>query len=146
MAVLSRWKREPTPKAVMAAAVPLSGPNAIVVGRGLKPGTEDWQKEAWYHYDACGEFRSAVTWIANAVSKADIYAAETDPETGTLTGPTDDPRVQAAAATALGGMARRAQMLKTLALHWQVPGESFVIVRPTPDKGGVPQPDEWLAV
>lgn len=146
MAVLSRWKREPTPKAVMAAAVPLSGPNAIVVGRGLKPGTEDWQKEAWYHYDACGEFRSAVTWIANAVSKADIYAAETDPETGTLTGPTDDPRVQAAAATALGGMTRRAQMLKTLALHWQVPGESFVVVRPVPAKAGVPQPDEWLAV
>lgn len=146
MAVLNRWKRERSPKAVLAAAVPLSGPNAIVVGRGLKPGTEDWQKEAWYHYDACGEFRSAVMWIANAVSKADVYAAELDPETGTVTGPTDDVRVQAAAATVLGGAAKRSQMLQTLALHWQVPGESFIIVRPTPDKGGVPQPDEWLAI
>lgn len=146
MAVLNRWRKDPSPKAVMAAAVPLSGPNAIVIGRGMKPGSEDWQKEAWYHYDACGEFRSAVMWIANAVSKADVYAAETDPETGTVTGPTDDPRVQAAAATALGGVAKRSQMLQTLALHWQVPGESFIIVRPAPDKGGVPQPDEWLAV
>lgn len=146
MAVLSRWKKDATPKAVMAAAVPLSGPNAVTVARGMKPGTEDWQKEAWYYYDACGEFRSAIMWIANAVSKADVYAAETDPETGTLTGPTEDPRVQAAAATVLGGVAKRAQMLQTLALHWQVPGESFIIVRPQPDKNGERQPDEWLAV
>lgn len=144
--MLDRWKRDRTPRTVVAAAVPLSGPDAVTVARGMKPGTEDWQKEAWYHYDACGEFRSALMWIANAVSKADVYAAETDPETGTLTGPTEDPRVQAAAATVLGGPARRAQMLQTLALHWQVPGESFIIVRPRAAKNGVAQPDEWLAV
>lgn len=146
MAVLERWRKDRGPKTVLAASLPLSGPSAVAVAKSLKPGTEDWQKEAWYHYDACGEFRSAVTWIANAVSKADVYAAETDPETGTVTGPTDDVRAQKAAATVLGGMTKRAQMLATLAVHWQVPGESFIIVRPVAAKQGVPQPDEWLAV
>lgn len=146
MGLLSRRKSEATPRTVMAAAVPLAGPNAIAVSRALKPGTEDWQKEAWYHYDACGEFRAAVTWIANAVSKADVYAAETDPETGTVTGPTEDARAIAAAATVLGGFTKRGQLLKTLAVQWQVPGESFIIVRPRAAVGGVTQPDEWLAV
>jgi hypothetical protein len=130
----------------MAAAVPLSGPNAVAVSKAIKPGTEDWQKEAWYHYDACGEFRAAVTWIANAVSKAEVYAAETDPETGTVTGPTEDLRAQKAAALVLGGLTKRGQLLKTLAVQWQVPGESFIIIRPVAPKNGVPQPDEWMAI
>ena len=145
--MLDRWRKGSSgPKTVLAASLPLSGPNAVAVGKSLRPGTEDWQKEAWYHYDACGEFRSAVTWIANAVSKADLYAAETDPETGTVAGPTEDARAQAAAATVLGGMSKRAQLLATLAVHWQVPGESFIIVRPVAAKRGVPQPDEWIAI
>lgn len=148
MGILSRTKgaKEAAPRSVMAAAVPLAGPNAVLVSRALRAGTEDWQKEAWYHYDACGEFRSAVTWIANAVSKADVYAAETDPETGLVTGPTEDTRAQAAAAQVLGGVVKRGQLLKTLAVQWQVPGESFIIIRPMPPKRGVPQPDQWLAV
>lgn len=145
MGILSR-KKDAAPRSVMAAAVPLAGPNAVLVSRALRAGTEDWQKEAWYHYDACGEFRSAVTWIANAVSKADVYAAETDPETGLVTGPTEDTRAQAAAAQVLGGVVKRGQLLKTLAVQWQVPGESFIIIRPMPPKRGVPQPDQWLAV
>lgn len=145
MGILSR-KKDAAPRSVMAAAVPLAGPNAVLVSRALRAGTEDWQKEAWYHYDACGEFRSAVTWIANAVSKADVYAAETDPETGLVTGPTEDTRAQAAAAQVLGGVAKRGQLLKTLAVQWQVPGESFIIIRPMAPKRGVPQPDQWLAV
>lgn len=148
MGILSRKKDagEASPRTVMAAAVPLAGPNAVLVSRALRAGTEDWQKEAWYHYDACGEFRSAVTWIANAVSKADVYAAETDPETGLVTGPTEDVRAQAAAAQVLGGVVKRGQLLKTLAVQWQVPGESFIIIRPMPPRRGVPQPDQWLAV
>ncbi len=139
-------KKDKAPRTVMAASLPLSGPDAVTVARTVKTGTEDWQKEAWYHYDACGEFRSAVTWVANAVSKADVYAAEIDPETGTLGGPTDDTRAQQAAQQVLGGMAHRAQMLKTMAIHWQVPGESYIVIRPRGAVRGVAQPDEWLAV
>lgn len=139
-------KKDATPKAVLAASLPLSGPDAVTVARSVKLGTEDWQREAWYHYDACGEFRSAVTWVANAVSKADLFAAEIDEETGTVGGPTEDARAQQAAQQVMGGMEHRAQMLKTLAIHWQVPGESFIIVRPRGAVRGAAQPDEWLAV
>lgn len=141
-----KGREQATPRAVLAASLPLTGPNAVAISKALKPGTQDWQKQAWYHYDACGEFRSAVTWIANAVSKADLFAAETDPETGTVTGPTEDARAIAAAATVLGGLTRRAQLLQTLAVHWQVPGESYIVVRPRPARAGVEQPDEWLTV
>lgn len=141
-----KGREQATPRAVLAASLPLTGPNAVAISKALKPGTQDWQQQAWYHYDACGEFRSAVTWIANAVSKADLFAAETDPETGTVAGPTEDARAIAAAATVLGGLTRRAQLLQTLAVHWQVPGESYIIVRPQAARAGVEQPDEWLAV
>lgn len=149
MGVLSKLRgkgSEATPRTVLAASVPLSGPHSVAVGKALRPGTEDWQKEAWYHYDACGEFRAAITWVANAVSKADVYAAEVDPETGTVGGPTDNANAQKAAMAVLGGMASRAQLLKTLAVHWQVPGESFIIVRPVAARANVDQPDEWLAI
>jgi hypothetical protein len=133
------------PRAVMASAVPLSGPGvrAVSMARGHQT-TEAWQRDAWYFYDALGEFRAPVNWIANAVSKADIYAAEVDPETGLVTGPTDNAQAQQAAVACLGGIAQRAQLQYILAVCWQVPGEAFVIIRPRPNRRGQAQPDEWL--
>lgn len=133
-------------KSVLAAAIPLSGPGAVRVGKQFKAGTHDWQNEVWYFYDVVGEFRAAVTWVANAVSKADLFAAETDPETGLPTGPTEDARAQAAALAVLGGPSQRAQLLQTLAVHWQVPGESFIIIRSGATRGRQQAPDEWLVL
>lgn len=135
-------ERTPAPRAVLAAAVPLTGPEAV---RGLlvDQKTEQWQKDAWYFYDAVGELRSAVTWIANAISKADLFGAEVDPQTGLVTGPTEDPRAQAAAALCLGGASQRAQLQQRLAVCWQVPGESFIIIR---GSGRAGDPDEWLVL
>jgi hypothetical protein len=131
----------PPPRAVLAAAVPLTGPEAVR-GLSLKQSTEQWQKDAWYFFDAVGELRSAVTWIANAVSKADIFGAEVDLQTGLVTGPTEDARAQAAAALCLGGAGKRAQLQHVLAVCWQVPGEAYVVVRGRP--GG--RQDEWLVL
>lgn len=149
MAILP-WRKRPAaasegsaaPKTVIAAAIPLEGPDKIRVGRNFKATSEDWQKEAWYYFDAVGEFRSAVTWIANAVSKADLHAAVLDPETGLVGDVADDPRVMAVAQAVLGGPLKRSQHLQTLAVQWQVPGESYIIIRPT--RAG--QPDEWLVI
>ena len=141
MALFGR-RKDAAPKAVIAAAVPLSGPNAARVAKTFAAGQEDWQKEAWYHFDACGEFRSAITWVANAVSKADPVAIEIDPDTG-KGNPSDDPRAQAAALAVFGDTTRRAQMLKTIATHWQVPGESWIIIHP---KRGDQLHDTWVTV
>lgn len=135
------------PKAVMAAAMPLVGPSAVRAGslRAVQT-VEAWQKDAWYFYDSIGELRAPVNWVANAVSKAAPFAAETDPETGLVTGPTEDARVQRAASLLLGGAAQRAQLQYVLAVCWQVPGEAFVIIRPRSARRGVQQPDQWLVL
>ena len=130
-------------KSVLAAAMPLVGPDVVRVSSVQKRSTqEEWQREAWYFYDAVGEARGPMVWIANAVSQADVHATDIDPDTGKPTGPTEDPRAVAAAQLLLGGVSKRAGLLKTLALCWQVVGEAWVIVRP---QGGG-RPDLWLVM
>lgn len=136
-----------SPRPVLAAAVPLVGPEAKRYATArAKQTAEQWQKDAWYYYDAIGELSSPVNWIANAVSKADLFGAEVDPATGLVTGPTEDVRAQRAAAMCLGGVAKRAQLQFIMAVCWQVPGEAYVVVRGRPDRQGQPQPDEWLVL
>lgn len=134
-------------KTVMAAAMPMSGPGVTRIDRGRHRSTTDqWQQEAWYFFDAIGEVRSPLVWIANAVSQADVHATDLDPDTGKPTGPSDDARAQAVAAQAFGGPSQRAGVLRTIALCWQVAGEAWLIIRPRPPKRGAAQPDEWLAL
>lgn len=137
------------PKVVLAAAMPIVGPGVAAMGRSRRAqGNESWQNEAWYFYDAVGELRAPTNWIANAVSRADVFAAETDPETGKATGPTEDNRAQQAAALVLGGMARRAQLQYILAVCWQIPGEAYIVIRPRAARAADrrPQADEWLVL
>lgn len=135
----------PPPRAVLAAAVPLTGPEAVR-GLSVRQTTEQWQNDAWYFYDAVGELHAPTNWIANAISKADIFGAEIDPETGLVTGPTEDERAQRAATFCLGGAAVRAQLQYTLAVCWQIPGEAFIVIRGRALRDGMPQPDEWLVL
>jgi hypothetical protein len=140
-------EQEPTPRPVLAAAVPLTGPEAKRYATArAKQTAEQWQKDAWYYYDAIGELSSPTNWIANAVSKADLFGAEIDPATGLVTGPTEDVRAQQAAALCLGGAAKRAQLQFVMAVCWQIPGEAYVVVRGRAAAQGVPQPDEWLVL
>lgn len=129
------------PRAVLAAAMPIEGKAGKQAWNNTTSDSQ-WQTTAWYFYDAVGELRFAHNWIANAVSRAVLYAAEIDPDTGLITGPTEDPRAQAAALTILGGTDERPQLQSTMALHWQIPGETFIIVIPQ----GSSRPDRWLAM
>ena len=152
MAILRRTARgrdgeQAPPRAVLAAAMPLVGPDVPRADRARRTETTDqWQSDAWYFFDAVGELRAPVTFIANACSQATPFAAEVDPDTQMITGPTEVDQVQRVAAMVLGGAARRAQLLQTIALCWQVPGELFLIIRPRPPRRGVPQADEWLVL
>ncbi|MEU4102252.1 hypothetical protein AB0F16_16930 [Streptomyces tanashiensis] len=132
-----------TPRSITAAAMPMAGPGVKLADRARKfNSNSDWQKQGWYYYDVIGELRAPLVWIANAVSQADIHATELDPATGKPTGPTENPTAIQAAAQVLGGAAKRATLLRVLALCWQVPGESWVIVRPR----GAKLPDEWIVL
>ncbi|HEX6518265.1 MAG TPA: hypothetical protein VF049_22080 [Nocardioidaceae bacterium] len=136
-----------TPRSITAAAMPMAGPGVKLADRARKQSANsDWQKQGWYYYDVIGELRAPLVWIANAVSQADIHATELDPVTGKPTGPSENPTAVSVAAQVLGGAAKRATLLKVLALCWQVPGEAWVIVRPRPPLRGQPQPDEWIVL
>ena len=150
MGLLDKLRREERPdpkapaKAIVAAAVALSGPGVQAVNRGRQQTTqEQWQREAWYYWDVIGEVRGPTVWIANAVSQADVHATELDAETGKPTGPSDDPRAMTAAALTLGGPNQRAGLLRTLALCWQVVGEAWIIIRSADSFG---KPDVWLVL
>jgi len=144
----SKRPEQPAPqRAVTAAAMPMSGPGVVKANRMRRTqSNSDWQREGWYFFDVVGEFRGPLVWIANAISQADIHATELDRETGKPTGPSDNSMAVRAASQVLGGAARRAGLLRILALCWQVPGEAWVIVNPQPDLRGVPQPDEWIVL
>lgn len=130
-------------RTVTAAAMPMSGPGVKIADRARKfAANSDWQRQGWYYYDVIGELRAPLVWIANAVSQADLHATELDPATGKPTGPSSNPTAIQAAAQVLGGAAKRATLLKVLALGWQVPGEAWVVVRPQ----GPGRPDEWIVL
>lgn len=135
------------PRAITAAAMPMAGPGVKLADRARKQSANsDWQRQGWYYYDVIGELRAPLVWIANAVSQADIHATELDPATGKATGPSENSVAVQAASQILGGAAKRATLLKVLALCWQVPGEAWVIVRPRPPIQRRPQPDEWIVL
>ncbi len=39
---------------------------------------QEWQAEAWEHYNTCGELRYAANWFGNSLSRATLYAADVD--------------------------------------------------------------------
>lgn len=135
----------PKPRAVVASALPLSGPEGKQAWAASASDVQ-WQKQAWYYYDAIGELHFAFQWLAKALSRAVLFAAETDPETGQITGPTEDPRAQKAALAVLGGPKNLPRLLSLVALQWQVSGETYVLILPQPPKKGAPQPDRWEVV
>lgn len=147
MGLLTRKKKRvageegPSARALLAAAMPLAGREGKQAWHASS-GDDQWQRQAWYYYDAIGELRFAYNLLANAVSRATLFAAETDPETGKITGPTEDTRAQAVAAKILGGMDERPQNQSTTALHWQVGGETYVLILPQ----GAGLPDRWLVL
>jgi hypothetical protein len=45
--------------------------------RGAQSGFDDaWQRQAWTHYDTCGEFRFGVTWLAKVVSQIRFFPVD----------------------------------------------------------------------
>lgn len=130
-------------KVVVAAAMPLSGPGVRRIAKAKTSQTqEQWQREAWYYFDVIGQARGPMVWIANAVSQADVHATDVDPDTGKPTGPSEDAQAQAVANGVLGGVSQRSQLLRLVALCWQVPGEAWIIIRPQ----GRGKPDRWLVL
>lgn len=149
---LAHWLRRdkeddpaPPPKAIVAAAVPLAGPGVKRLAK-LRGGIGEaaWQRDAWYFYDVVGELKAPLNRIALALSKAEPYAAQVDPDTGEPAGRSDDHRAQAAARMVLGGAKQRGQLLFNYGVIWQVCGDAYVVIQPDRAKGdGTATTDRW---
>lgn len=88
---------------------------------------DDWQAECWDYYDALGELRFGVGWLANALSRVRLYVGVLDPEGAADPEPTDDPDVRAPLAELFAGATGHGQMLSRMGTHLSVPGETYLL-------------------
>lgn len=98
---------------------------------------EKWQDTAWEFYDLVPEFRSGCNWIGNIASKAELYVTRNGKRI------TEGPAVDLLASM-YGGREGQSEMLRLLALHFSVPGESFLVLYSEGE--GENQVDQWYTV
>jgi hypothetical protein len=89
---------------------------------------ESWQTEAWSFLDSLGEFQYGIDWLANALSRVRLTAAELVPG-----GDEPEPVKEGPAAQLMeqfgGGIAGHATIMKSLAAQVSVPGEGWVVAQ-----------------
>lgn len=152
MAIFSRRRAEPT--AVTAAAREIVAPGSAPVP--ISKATER-QKRVWEFYDEIGEVHNAATYVANSISRLNLFVG-VRPDPGSapdrlLTEPDPDeptPEVDlgysyAEAATAIDTLERlkspmgdQGSMMRRLALNLWVPGEGYLLGQPVVDDAGSP--------
>lgn len=112
----------------------LTGAAAVSEARTSKanPKTLSWQEQGWKYYDELGEFRFAVEWKSEMVSRVRLRAARVRPNQ-------DEPEIvdDGIAADLVdqlsGGLGTEAGLLGTIETHLSVPGESWLIGEDRPD-------------
>jgi hypothetical protein len=126
-------------RSLVAAAAQLQLDQGSVIRQRV--GDEEWQREAWRHYDINGELRFAANRHAGALSQCRLYVAELD-DTGNPGVETEDADVRELANTIFGGPAQRAEYLRQIDVQLYVGGESFIIAESTGDR----DKDIWYVV
>lgn len=121
-----------------ASQVQLDGQSAF----SLKIRDQEWQKEAWRHYDICGEFRFVANRHAAALSRCRLYVAEVD-QLGRPGKEVGDPQIQILAESVFGGPAAKSEGMRTMAIQNYVAGECYVVAKGGKGKGS---DDEWFVV
>lgn len=89
---------------------------------------EGWQSEAWGFLSSLGEFQYGIGWLANALSRVRLTAAELVPG-----GDEPEPLKEGPAAQLVeqfgGGIAGHAAIMKSLTIQVSVPGEGWVVAQ-----------------
>lgn len=120
------------PNGLIAAATRLTGRK----GGSFKkpPRAPAWYQQAWNYFDTIGEYRYAVTWVGNLLSRATLEVWED----GKLTTNAD---ALGAGAALFGGADGQREMLRQLGTHLTVPGDCYIVGE---DMGE--EPDKWSVV
>lgn len=120
-----------TPVPVASGAL-TSAAAAVQQGRqNVGPRIESWQTEVWAFYDTLGEFRYAVDWRANAMSRMRLRAAQMKPGHDEPTIVDTGPAAEIVAELA-GGVGGQAAMLSSVTALMDVPGECWLVGEETP--------------
>lgn len=104
---------------------------------------QEWQAEAWRHYEECGELAYIVDLIAKAMARSRLYITQLDdagtPVESVSTAP------DGINDTFLGGPSRQQELLFDFGVQLGVPGECYLIGEPDRDGNGEPGDREtWL--
>jgi hypothetical protein len=95
-----------------------------------------WQRQAWDHYDAAGEYGFGVEWLAGMVSQIRLYVADR-PAGNAEPAPTDAAGPMALLEELSGGIGGQGALLGTLVTHLTIPGESYLVGDPDDPLGNL---------
>ncbi|WP_235674415.1 hypothetical protein [Mycolicibacterium pulveris] len=135
----------PPGKALVAASAPVEKADDVFRAAGLAGRRENWQDEAWEHYDRVGEFSFYVRWRARTCSRVRLVASEIDPDTGIPTGSVDPEskdgqRFAEMVHSIAGGPLGQAALIERLTEVLCVPGEVWIALLQRPEG------QRWFAV
>jgi hypothetical protein len=126
-------------RALVAAAATIQLDQGSVIRNRISD--QDWQREAWRHYDICGELRFAAGRHAAALSQCRLYVAEID-DKGAPGAEVEDDNIQGLAETMFGGPAAKVEALRTIGVDFYVGGECYVVAEGATN----PRSDVWYVV
>lgn len=130
----------PQPSALTSSAQVLTDEDVLTKTLVIQP--NEPQKEAWQFYRALGEVQFAVgVWLAGCVSRVRLIAAELQPGGDEPVPLTEGPAVELVASLA-GGIGGQTAMMKKLAVHLSVPGDSYVVGEDSTGSGN-PEKFAW---
>lgn len=126
-------------RALVAAAASVNLDEGSVIRNRITD--QDWQREAWRHYDICGELRFAANRHAAALSQCRIYVAKVD-DKGAPGAEVTDVNLQGLAETLFGGPAAKVEALRTIGIDFYVGGEAYIVAEGATN----PKSDTWYVV
>lgn len=111
---------EPEPQAIVAA-IDWRKPENARKRKSVR--AEAWQARAWEFWDCCGELRYAAMWFANALSRAELFIGEPQPD-GSVKRITSGPEVDA-----LNELTHEdsSKLLKQIGQHYFIGGEWYLV-------------------
>lgn len=127
--------------------------SATLVGRTqIRRSTSgtDWQDEIWGYFDTVGELRYSARWLANAISRCTLFIGQTPDGTAEPVPveadehPESEPAHQVLADLHYGQVGQ-AEMLRRMAIHLSVPGETYLVGLDPQPAQGIPE-RRWYVV
>lgn len=126
-------------RALIAAAASIQLDSGNVVRNRISD--QDWQREAWRHFDICGEMRFAANRHAAALSQCRLYVAEID-DKGAPGAEVTDVKIQSLAETMFGGPAAKTEAMRTIGICFYIGGECYIVA----EGATSPKSDTWYVV